>query len=92
MTTIEAAGMAWAGARAAKRARPPRTPLTVRAARTLGRLLPTWAKVRSTVMQLAGFGFLDWAAWRWDMTAGLIAIGVSLFAIEALSGAEPRRR
>lgn len=42
-------------------------------------------------MQLAGFGFLDYAAWQWKgAVLGCFAIGVSLFVLEAL-GSEPKR-
>lgn len=57
----------------------------------IARVLPSWPKVRTTVMQFGAFAFLDYAAWRWSIIAGCAAIGLSLFILEALSGDMPRR-
>jgi hypothetical protein len=50
------------------------------------RTLPTWSRVRTSVMALAGFGFLDYAAWQLNPIGGCAAVGVSLLILEALSG------
>lgn len=61
-------------------------------ARWLAGVLPSWTAARRVVMQLAAFGFLDYAAWQWKgAILGCVAIGVSLFVVEALSGAPESR-
>lgn len=70
--------------------RPPRTPLTVRAARTVARLLPRWSTIRTAVLSVAGFGLLTAAAWYLHIAAGLAVGGVSLLILEALSGSDRR--
>ena len=87
MVTI---GATWTQARAARRTRPERVSLLRIMVTWLARVLPSWQRVRTTVLQLAGFGFLDYAAWRWSLLAGYVAIGLSLFVLEALTG-EPKR-
>ena len=91
MTSI---GAAWTDARAARaaRVRPPRTPILVRLVTLLAGILPTWSRVRATVLQLAGFGALDFAAYQTNHTFGYAAIGVSLFVLEALSRDGKRER
>jgi fatty acid desaturase len=87
-TTI---GGAWAQGRAARK---PRTsaPLLLRAVAWAGRTVPPWRRVRTAVMQLTAFGFLDYAAWQWSMIAGCVAVGVSLLVLEALGGDGGGRR
>jgi hypothetical protein len=75
----------WAQARAARPARARRASLILALVAVLGRRLPEARRVRSTVMQLTAFGWLCWSAWQYSPTAGGIAIGISLFVIEALS-------
>ncbi len=65
-----------------------RTPLTVRAGRTLARVLPRWETIRTAVLTTAGLGLLDAAAWHWTTWAGLAATGVSLLVLEALGGSK----
>jgi hypothetical protein len=84
-------GAAWSGARSARRARPARESVVIRLVTVLASVLPSWPRVRTTVLQLAGFAFLDAAAWRWSLLAGLAAIGVSLFVLEMLTGEPPKR-
>lgn len=36
------------------------------------------------VLHLAGFSLLTFAAWQWNMIAGLAAAGISCFAMSAL--------
>jgi hypothetical protein len=71
--------------RAARGARPDYTPVLLRMVRVLATALPSWSRVRTTVLTLAGFAFLDYAAWRFNLIAGCVAVGVSLLALEALS-------
>jgi hypothetical protein len=52
----------------------------------LGRSLPKWKKVRTTAMQVAGFAFLDYAAWNAGLIWGCVAIGTSLLILEWLGG------
>lgn len=55
------------------------------AARWLGSATPPWRKTRPWVLRLSAFGFLDYAAWSWSVTAGCVAIGVSLLVLELVS-------
>lgn len=75
---------------AATKPRPPRTPLTIRAARAAARLLPRWATIRTATLSAGGFGLLTTAAWHLHTVAGLATAGVSLLILEALSGGERR--
>jgi hypothetical protein len=86
MATLDAITSAYRTERAVRRPRTPRTPLLVRAARTAARLLPTWRKVRTTALSLAGFGCLTAAAWTLALPLGLAAAGVSVLLIEYLTG------
>lgn len=89
MTTVPGV---WAQARAARPARPPRTPVLLLLVAWVGAHLPAWAKVRTTVLQLAAFGFLDYAVFTYVGHGwGYAAIGVTLLVLEALSGDRPRR-
>jgi hypothetical protein len=88
---MTALGVAWAKGRTARPARPPRTPLLLLFAAWCGRRLPAWSKVRTTVMQVTAFGFLDYAAFQHSTITGCVAVGVSLLILEALSGDRPRR-
>lgn len=76
--------------RQAAAARPPRTPLTIRAARRLARVLPRWSAIRSAVMSTAAFAAATHAAFLWHPIAGWIAVCLSLLILEALSGGERR--
>lgn len=84
------ARQAFSTERAARKTRPPRTPLTVRAARRLARMLPSWQGFRTFMLHLAGLGLLSAAAWQISMALGLAAAGVSVLILEALSGGERR--
>lgn len=89
---MTALGVAWAQARAQRPARPARTPVLLLLVAWVGAHLPAWAKVRTTIMQLTAFGFLDYAAFQHSVIAGCVAVGVSLLILEALSGdTKPRR-
>lgn len=85
---MTSASEVWSTGRASRRAaRPSRLPALVILIRWLARVLPSWPTARRVVMQLAAFGFLDYAAWQWKgVILGCVAIGVSLFVVEALSG------
>lgn len=71
-------------------ARPPknRTPVLVHLGRALGRVLPTWDAVRSFVLTLSGFGAFTAGAFQAATWAGWVALGVSLIALEFLTGGE----
>lgn len=84
-------GLAWTQARAARPARPARTPILLLFAAWCGRRLPTWTKARTTVMQVTAFGWLCYAGFQYSLMAGSIAVGLSLLILEALSGDRPRR-
>jgi len=69
-----------------QKVRTPRESLVLRLARYAAKRLPSWSDVRTVVLQVTGLGCVDLAAYRWNVTLGILAIGVSLFVIEALSG------
>lgn len=85
-------GDAWRESRAESAARPPRTPLLVKAARVAARVLPTWRRARTATLQVTAFGFIDYAVFEWKPLAGFLAIGVSLLVLEALGGDTRGRR
>lgn len=70
--------------------RPPRVPLTIRAARAAARFMPRWSAIRTAVLSVAGFALLTAAAWTIHLAAGLAVGGISLLVLEALSGGERR--
>ncbi|MGP3917672.1 hypothetical protein [Nonomuraea sp. 10N515B] len=76
--------------RQAAASRPPRTPLTVRAARLLARCLPRWAAIRTFLLSVAGFGAITVAAFQIAVPLGWAIGGMSLLVLEALSGGERR--
>lgn len=86
MATLQAVRAAYRDERTARVTRPPRTPLLVRAARFAARAVPTWRKLRTTTLALAGFGCLTAAAWTVALPLGLAAAGVSVLLVEFLSG------
>lgn len=90
---MTALGVAWAQARAQRPARPARTPVLLLLVAWVGAHLPVWSKVRTTVLQLTAFGFLDYAVFTYVGHGwGYAAIGVTLLILEALSGdTKPRR-
>lgn len=75
---------------AAARARRPRqvrsVPLLLALAAYAGRKLPTLRKARTAVMQWAGAGSICYGLFTVSLLAGFIAVGVSLFVLEALGG------
>lgn len=85
MTTIQAAWGIGRSEKAVARRRVRQT-LLARAARWAGKNVPTWSKIRATVLQVAGLGFIDLALWKWSLIAGLIGIGVSLLVFEEFGG------
>jgi hypothetical protein len=85
MTTIQ---LAWKQARAARSPRRRRTPLLVALVAYLARILPTWKRARTTVMQWTAFGALTFGMFQWSIIAGFVAAGVSLLFLEFLGGAE----
>jgi hypothetical protein len=69
-----------------QKVRKPRESLVLRLVRFAAKRLPDWSDVRTGVLQVSGLTCVDLAAYRWNVTLGILAIGVSLFVIEALSG------
>jgi hypothetical protein len=67
-------------------AAPPRTPVLTSLGRLAGRHLPRWKTVRTTVLAVGGFAWIDVAAWGVDWRLGAAAIGVSGLVLEYLSG------
>lgn len=49
----------------------------------------SWSKARTAVMTVAGFAFLDYAAWLEGVGWGCAAIGVSLLILESLGEEKP---
>lgn len=90
MATWTAFSQAFKAERSTAIPRPPRTPLTIRAARALARVLPRWAAVRTATLSTTGFGLITAAAWQVHTVAGLAVAGVSLLILEALSGGDRR--
>jgi len=58
---------------------------TARAARP-ARRLPNLRRARTFLLQVTGFGFIDYAVWGWHHLVGYAAVGVSLLVLEALGG------
>lgn len=50
--------------------------------------LPRWKKFRTTVMQVTGFGFIDFGVFQASHLWGYIAIGVSLIVLDLVSGGD----
>ena len=90
MRIMVSIGATWSQARAARRVRPTTVPTLLRLIAWIASVLPSWPRVRTAVMQLAGFTFIDYAVWRWHALWGYVAIGVSLFVLEALREAPKR--
>lgn len=84
MTTLSTA---WIAGRSAKRVRR-RSPLSLKLVTWAGRVLPTWKKVRSSVLTLAAYSFVNYGIFQINLIAGFIAVGISLFLIDALSGGD----
>lgn len=78
-------------ARAEATRRPPRTPIAVRLGRTLGRLLPHLAALRTFVLSLVGLGLLSYAAWMLAAPAGLAVAGISVLVLEYLVSSDGGR-
>jgi hypothetical protein len=80
--------------RAVRATKPPRTPLTVRAARLIGgaaaRVSPSWAALRTLLLTVTAFTLIDVAAWQWHTWSGLVVTALSLLAFEALTGSDSR--
>lgn len=86
MTSV---GMAWRMGRA-QRVEKRRGPSAIERAVTFAaRKLPTLKRARTAIMQTAGVAAIDYGVWaEWGLTPGLIAVGVSLFVLEWLSGGD----
>jgi hypothetical protein len=71
-----------------QKVRKPRESMTLRLARFAATKLPRWSDVRTGVLQVTGLGCIDYAAWTLHTSLGVLAVGISLFIIEALTGGE----
>jgi hydrogenase/urease accessory protein HupE len=71
---------------------PPRTPLLALLGLFLARLVVALPRLRTLALSVGGFGCLVAAAWAVAIPAGLAAAGLSLLALEYLSGEDGRRR
>lgn len=69
-----------------QKVRKPRKSYVKAFAALLGSKLPDASQVRTVLLQVSGIGMIDLAAYQFNATLGVLAIGVSLFVIEALSG------
>ena len=77
--------------RAADRPKRTRRPLLVLAAQALGTAaarLPSWAALRTLLLTVTAFVFIDVAAFHFGQWVGYAAIGVSLLIVEALTGGD----
>lgn len=72
--------------KAARKAGNPQRAILYVIAEFLGSRLPSWKAVRTNVLALGGFGFIDFAAYQWNHILGYAALGASLLIIEALGG------
>lgn len=45
-------------------------------------------RYRRAVMYTGGLGFIDYGVWTWNDVWGYVAIGVSMLALDALSGGD----
>ncbi|MEV0618552.1 hypothetical protein AB0I81_34855 [Nonomuraea sp. NPDC050404] len=79
MTTLTES---WAEGRASRAKRPACESILSRAARHAGRILPTWRRARTFVLQVGGLGLIDYALWELHVVAGIAAAGVSLLLLE----------
>lgn len=85
MTTVPL-GTAWRQARAQRVSRRRAAPLLVALVSCLARILPTWKRARTAVMQWGAFAAIDTGLFGWHWIAGAVGIGVSLLVLEALGG------
>ena len=83
MTVIEAYRLA-----RTQKVRKPRESVTLRLVRFAAKKLPRWSDVRTGVLQVTGLGCIDYTAWTLHTSLGVLAVGISLFIIEALTGGE----
>jgi hypothetical protein len=88
--TTPSIGLAWRQERAARPARPARTPLLLLFVAWAARRLPAASKVRTAFMQVTAFGFACYAAFLQSTFWGCITVAASLLILEALSD-KPRR-
>lgn len=85
--TVYPVAQAWARGRdKANRRKSVAAPFLLSAVTFIASALPTWKRFRTAVMQVAGFGLIDYAVFEWNQLWGFVAIGVSLFILEALGG------
>lgn len=85
MTTVPIS-TTWKQARARRVARRRRAPLLVLLVSWLARVMPTWKQARTAVMQWGAAASICYGLFTWSLLAGFIAVGVSLFVLEALGG------
>lgn len=90
MTTIEAFSNAYRHTMAAQRraasGRKPALTVAATAIATAAAVVAAWAvRARRPVLYVAGFGFLDFAAWGVHYLLGCAAIGLTLFVLDALT-------
>lgn len=92
MTTLTEA---YRAARTQRRPRPARTPVLVLLGRLLvmlgtllGRRVPSWSQVRTTVLTVGGLGLVTVGAWNWSHPVGFAVAGASLLVVEMLSGSD----
>jgi hypothetical protein len=74
MTTIDAATAGfgrWLMVRAERRAR-------------TRQIRVAWERILRGVLQIAGLGWLDYAAWDWSRTAGYCAVGITFILVSAM--------
>ncbi len=89
--SFDSIGAAWRLGRAVQRTRRPTRSYVAAAVHGVAKRLPTWQKVRTTVVNVVAFSSIDFGLFYEDYTlAGFIATGVSVLALDLLSGRSER--
>jgi hypothetical protein len=84
MTVMEA----WATGRQTRSQRRARKPLLAMLFTLAGRYLPRWVTVRRFATYATAFGLIDAAAWQFTTWSGLLVAGLSVLALDYMSGDE----
>lgn len=86
--SFESIGQAWRLGRAVQRVRRPRKSYVKAAIHAAAKALPTWQKVRTTVLSVAALGSMCYGAFQFNQIVGFISMGAALLVVEAKGGAQ----